>query len=97
LDLSSEDKTSSSAFSNLVHDLILPVPTGRTFVAPLVDEMLQRISAEVARYERVINYWPMFGPTLEGAVCAALRETTASVTRQCGLAQVSLHIYFSAK
>ena len=58
-------------------------------MAPLVDEMLQRISAEVARYERVINYWPMFGPTLEGAVCAALRETTASVTRQCGLAQVS--------
>ena len=57
-------------------------------MAPLVDEMLQRISAEVGRYERVIAYWPVFGPQLEGAVCAALRETTAAVTRQCGLAQV---------
>ena len=58
-------------------------------MAPLVDEMLQRIAAEVARYERVITYWPVFGPALEGAVCASLRETTASVTRQCGLAQVA--------
>lgn len=60
-------------------------------MAPLVDEMLQRIAAEVARYERVITYWPVFGPALEGAVCASLRETTASVTRQCGLAQVAFH------
>ncbi len=60
-------------------------------MAPLVDEMLQRIAAEVARYERVITYWPVFGPALEGAVCASLRETTASVTRQCGLAQVACH------
>jgi hypothetical protein len=54
----------------------------------LVEEMLQRIGSEVARYERVITYWPVFGPLLEGAVCASLRETTAAVTRQCGLAQV---------
>lgn len=59
-------------------------------MAPLVDEMLQRIAAEVGRYERVIIYWRVFGPQLEGAVCAAMRETTASVTRQCGLAQVGL-------
>ncbi|CAK0784807.1 hypothetical protein CVIRNUC_008011 [Coccomyxa viridis] len=61
---------------------------GRTYVAPLVDEMLSRIEAEVRRYERVITYWRVFGPQLEGAVCASLRETTAAVTRQCGLAQV---------
>lgn len=47
--------------------------------------MLQRIQAEVARYERVITYWPSFGPSLEAAVCAALRTTTAAVSRQCGL------------
>lgn len=47
--------------------------------------MLQRIQAEVARYERVISYWPSFGPSLEAAVCAALRTTTAAVSRQCGL------------
>ena len=57
-------------------------------MAPLVEEMLQRIGGEVARYERVITYWPVFGPLLEGAVCAALREATGAVTRQCGLAQV---------
>ena len=69
---------------------------GKSFVAPLVEEMLQRIGGEVARYERVITYWPVFGPLLEGAVCAALREATGAVTRQCGLAQVrapSLALY----
>ena len=65
-------------------------------MAPLVDEMLQRIAAEVARYERVITYWPVFGPALEGAVCASLRETTASVTRQCGLAQVASRFCLSS-
>ncbi|KAL3142941.1 hypothetical protein ABBQ38_003227 [Trebouxia sp. C0009 RCD-2024] len=58
---------------------------GKSHIAPLVGEMLQRIQAEVARYERVISYWPSFGPSLEGAVCAALRTTTAAVSRQCGL------------
>ena len=47
--------------------------------------MLQRIRGEVLRYERVITYWPTFGPSLEGAVCASLRATTAAVSRQCGL------------
>lgn len=56
-------------------------------MAPLVEEMLQRISGEVGRYERVITYWHVFGPLLEGAVCASLRETTGAVTRQCGLSQ----------
>lgn len=50
--------------------------------------MLQRVASEVGRYERVVAYWPIFGPLVEGAVCTALRETTAAVTRQCGLAQV---------
>lgn len=58
---------------------------GKSHIAPLVGEMLQRIQGEVARYERVISYWPSFGPSLEGAVCAALRTTTAAVSRQCGL------------
>ncbi len=58
-------------------------------MAPLVEEMLQRIGGEVARYERVIAYWHVFGPLLEGAVCASLRETTGAVTRQCGLSQVT--------
>lgn len=58
---------------------------GKSHIAPLVGEMLQRIQAEVARYERVISYWPSFGPSLEAAVCAALRTTTAAVSRQCGL------------
>ncbi len=57
-------------------------------MAPLVEEMLQRIGGEVGRYERVIAYWHVFGPLLEGAVCASLRETTGAVTRQCGLSQV---------
>ena len=53
-------------------------------VSPLVEEMLQRLDAEILRYERVIQYWPVFGPLLEGAVCAALREITTGVLRQCG-------------
>jgi len=63
---------------------------GRTCVAPLVEEMLARIAGEVGRYERVVTYWPVFGPLLEGAVCAALREATGAVSRQCGLGQVGL-------
>jgi len=59
-------------------------------VAPLVEEMLARIAGEVGRYERVVTYWPVFGPLLEGAVCAALREATGAVSRQCGLGLVGL-------
>ena len=40
---------------------------GKSSVAPLVEEMLQRVSSEVNRYERVVTYWPVFGPLLEGA------------------------------
>lgn len=54
-------------------------------MSPLVEEMLQRLDAEILRYERVIQYWPVFGPLLEGAVCAALRETTSGVLHQCGV------------
>ena len=66
-------------------------------MAPLVEEMLQRIGGEVGRYERVIAYWHVFGPLLEGAVCASLRETTGAVTRQCGLSQVRFHVTFINK
>ena len=51
--------------------------------------MIDRLGREVQRYERVINYWPVFGPQLEGAACAALRDTTLAVSRQCGLSQIS--------
>lgn len=51
--------------------------------------MLERLAREVGRYERVVAYWPIFGPQLEGAACAALRDTTAAVSRQCGLTQVT--------
>ena len=50
--------------------------------------MIDRLSREVNRYERVITYWPVFAPQLEGAACAALRDTTSAVSRQCGLAHV---------
>lgn len=73
----------SLARSSALH--CLPCTAGKSHIAPLVGEMLQRIQAEVARYERVISYWPSFGPSLEAAVCAALRTTTAAVSRQCGL------------
>ncbi|KAK9805114.1 hypothetical protein WJX73_010312 [Symbiochloris irregularis] len=66
----------------------MPHEEGRALVAPLVEEMLARLDAEILRYERVIQYWPVFGPLLEGAVCAVLRESTAAVARQCGLSQV---------
>lgn len=65
---------------------------GKSHVAPLVEEMLQRLNSEVNRYDRVITFWHQFGPDLEAAVCTVLRETTAAVTRQCGLvAVVSSH------
>ena len=61
---------------------------GGMLVSPLVEEMLQRLDAEILRYERVIQYWPVFGPLLEGAVCAVLRETTSGVLHQCGIPQL---------
>ena len=59
-----------------------------TNVAPLVEEMLALTAAEVARYERVVAYWPAFAPALEGVACAALREAAAAASRQCGLTPV---------
>jgi len=61
---------------------------GRGCAAPLVEEVLALTGAEVGRYERVVTYWPLFAPAVEGAACAALREATAAVSRQCGLTQV---------
>ena len=61
---------------------------GRACAAPLVEEVLALTGAEVGRYERVVTYWPLFAPAVEGAACAALREATAAVSRQCGLTQV---------
>ena len=65
------------------------VSAGKNHIAPLVEEMLDRLGREVDRYERVVQYWPVFGPQLEGAACAALRDTTSAVSRQCGLTQVT--------
>lgn len=59
-----------------------------TNVAPLVEEMLALTAGEVARYERVVAYWPAFAPALEGVACAALREAAAAASRQCGLTPV---------
>lgn len=47
--------------------------------------MLQNIQTEIQRYERLVNYWPVYAPMLEEAVCAVLRAVTAAVTRQCGI------------
>ena len=52
-------------------------PSPSSNVAPLVEEMLALTAAEVARYERVVAYWPAFAPALEGVACAALREAVA--------------------
>ena len=59
--------------------------TGHGVMAPLLVEMLQNIQTEVQRYERLVNYWPVYAPMLEEAVCAVLRAATAAVTRQCGV------------
>lgn len=54
-------------------------------MAPLLVDMLQNIQTEVQRYERLVNYWPVYAPMLEEAVCAVLHAATAAVTRQCGV------------
>ena len=56
-------------------------------MAPLVEEMLAATEGEMSRYERIITYWPTYGPDLEKAVTGALREATMGVSRQCGLMQ----------
>lgn len=47
--------------------------------------MLHSIETELQRYERMVNYWPVYAPQLESAVCTVLRAVTVAVTRQCGL------------
>ncbi|KAL0048962.1 hypothetical protein WJX82_003343 [Trebouxia sp. C0006] len=59
--------------------------TGHGIIAPLLIEMLQNIQTEIQRYERLVNYWPVYAPMLEEAVCAVLRAVTVAVTRQCGV------------
>ncbi|KAA6421600.1 MAG: hypothetical protein FRX49_08543 [Trebouxia sp. A1-2] len=59
--------------------------TGHGVIAPFLIEMLQNIQTEIQRYERLVNYWPVYAPMLEEAVCAVLRAVTAAVTRQCGI------------
>ncbi|DBA82115.1 TPA: hypothetical protein ACH3X1_007107 [Trebouxia sp. C0004] len=53
--------------------------TGHGVIAPLLIEMLQNIQTELQRYERLVNYWPVFAPMLEEAVCAVLRAGGSSV------------------
>ena len=47
--------------------------------------MLHSIGTESQRFERIVNYWPVYAPQLEGAICTLLRAVTAAITRQCGL------------
>ena len=57
---------------------------------PLVPAMLGRLEAELAMYQRVVTYWPQFGPSLEHGICAVLRDTVSATSRQCGLVQVQV-------
>jgi hypothetical protein len=52
--------------------------------APIVGAALAAIDREASRYERVIAHWPLFGPYLEAALCAALRAAALAASRQCG-------------
>ncbi|PSC72196.1 plant MNA5-17 [Micractinium conductrix] len=61
---------------------------GKNKVAGLVEDMLNAVQSEMGRYQRIITYWPMYGPDLERAVTGALREATMGVSRQCGLVQI---------
>ncbi|KAL4857276.1 hypothetical protein ACK3TF_002568 [Chlorella vulgaris] len=61
---------------------------GKNKVAHLVEDMLNAVQSEMARYQRIITYWPMYGADLERAVTGALREATMGVSRQCGLVQI---------
>ena len=68
----------------------MSAPAGKPAAASLMTEMLGRVSSEVARYERIITYWPAFAPDLEAAACAVLREVVGAMSRQCGFVQVCL-------
>ncbi len=68
-----------------------PAPcAGKNKVAGLVEDMLNAVQSEMGRYQRIITYWPMYGPDLERAVTGALREATMGVSRQCGLVQIKV-------
>lgn len=60
-------------------------------VLPLVPAMLGKLKAELGLYQRILTYWPQFGPGLEYGICAALRDTISATSRQCGLVQVRPH------
>lgn len=57
-------------------------------VLPLVPSILEAMEGEMAQYQRLIVFWPQFGPLLEASMCAALRDTITATARQCGLVQV---------
>lgn len=57
-------------------------------VAPICHEMLRHVVNEMHRYERVITYWPLFGPYIEAALCVVLRSIIGAVSRQCGMTRV---------
>lgn len=60
---------------------------GSNRVAPLVENMLAGVEAEMGRYRRIVSHWPMHGMALEAALVATLREVTSAASRQCGLVQ----------
>ena len=62
---------------------------GPGLLAPLLLEMLHNIQIEAHRYERLVNYWPVYAVTLEEALCFALRAVAASISCQCGVVQTS--------
>lgn len=72
--------------------LVFPPFSGRGGAAPLLIQMLHSVETEAQRYERIINYWPVYAPQLEGAICAVLRAVTGAITRQCGLLP-SMHLH----
>ncbi|KAL3146191.1 hypothetical protein ABBQ32_002897 [Trebouxia sp. C0010 RCD-2024] len=59
--------------------------TGHGIISPLLAEMLHHDQIEFQRYERLVNYWPVYAPRLEAAICTVLRAVTAAVTCQYGL------------
>ena len=73
-----------------LHPSTHPAPTGKNKVAHLVEDMLNAVQSEMGRYQRIITYWPMYGPDLERCVTGALREATLGVSRQCGLVQIKV-------
>jgi len=65
-------------------------PAGGPAILPLVPAMLAKLEGELGLYQRIVTSWPQFGPALEASMCAALRDTVAATSRQCGLVQVRI-------